>query len=374
MALFDNLANVPNSFKQFCQSKNVVYSDEVRRDMLAAALSSQLVLLAGPSGTGKSTGAAVLADFFTVPPAHRAMDVRPLWTGPDGLVGYYSPLTLGYEEADGLQPLLDVSNSAADAVPFIVLEEANLSPMEVYLGNVITSLSGLGKKEVRWQLHRQSDPITLHGVDLPAVVALYPYPRFLATINVDSTADAPSPKVCGRGLTLLLEAPTVEQAVASTAAITPPVAAAPTPAQNPPGFGLAGDPRAAWYAVATAQEQASITGPLESFCDHLAGDLGANYVSPRDLQRCAMFMSWHVGLAVHDVGFTTLANAARDAAELALLHVVLPGLGSGQFGQAVQSLNQHATPGGLLAQRLERVLTSTKGIYGAPPDFWAALS
>ena len=41
---------------------------------------------------------------------------------------------------------------------------------------------------------------------------------------------------------------------------------------------------------------------------------------------------------------------------------------------AVNSLKKHAAPGGILERRLDRVLSSTKGIYGAPPDFWAALA
>jgi hypothetical protein len=117
-----------------------------------------------------------------------------------------------------------------------------------------------------------------------------------------------------------------------------------------------------------------LTGALESLCEKLKDDLEDNYVSPRDVQRCLTFMAWHVAIAEHEPGFTTVADAATEAAELALLHAVLPGLGSGQFSTAVNSLKRHATAGGILDRRLDRVLSSTKGIYGAPPDFWAALA
>lgn len=367
MPIVDNLATIPEAFTAFCSTRGIVYERQVRRDMLAAVLSSQLVLLAGPSGTGKSTGARVLAEFFSPPAAVRAADIRPLWSGPDGLVGYLNGITNHYEPADGLRLLQDLAASGESLVPFLILEEANLSPMEVYLGTVITSLSSLATKEVRWRLHWA---LGAPPTGVPAECVLTPYPRFLATINVDSTADAPSAKVCGRGMTLLLEAPSVDLAIDSTQAIN----ATATPLPAPPGAAVLGDPRNAWTAFEAAGETAVLTGALTQLCEALKDDLGANYVSPRDIQRCVLFMAWHVGLAEHDTGFTTIEAAAADAAELALLHVVLPGLGSGQFNVAVTSLEGRADPGGLLKARLARVLSSTKGIYGAPPDFWAALS
>lgn len=371
MTIVNDVAGLPEAFANFCATRGIVYEPVVRRDMLASTLASQLVLLAGPSGTGKSTGARVLSEFFTPAGAIRTIDVRPLWTGPENLVGYFSALTETYDEVDGLQPLLALGASPATSVPFMIIEEANLSPMEVYLGNIVTSLSGLRSMEVEFRLHwRHQNPPTVREVDLPLTVSLKPFPRFMATINVDSTADAPSAKVCGRGITLLLEAPSVALAASSTQAIAAPEV---TPAA-PPGAAVMSDPRGAWFAFVAAHNEPALVGALGTLCEKLKDDLGANYVSPRDMQRCVMFMAWHVGLAEHEADFTTLEAAAVEAAELALLHVALPGFGSGQFGMAVQSLKKHALAGGLLDQRLDRVLTSTKGIYGAPPDFWAALS
>jgi hypothetical protein len=192
----------------------------------------------------------------------------------------------------------------------------------------------------------------------------------MATINVDSTAGAPSAKVCGRGLTVLLEPPSVALALSSTKAIAAPV----IPPATPPGGAIIADPRNAWYSFIAAGSESVLTGAIETLCDKLKDDLGDNYVSPRDMQRCLTFMAWHVALAEHEPGFTTAADAAVEAAELALLHAVLPGLGSGQFSAAVNSLKKHATVGGILDRRLDRVLSSTKGIYGAPPDFWTALA
>jgi hypothetical protein len=237
----------------------------------------------------------------------------------------------------------------------------------VYLGSVVTALSGLVAESVTWGLHLAGG-----GKDTklpPAEVVLAPYPRFMATINVDSTASAPSPKVCGRALTVLLEPPNVDLACTSTKAIT----ATGRDSDPPHDASMLDDPRAAWAALVAGGQTAVVVEPIRTLCSVLEDELQANVVSPRDLQRAVMFMAWYVGLAEHEDD-VDIEVARVDAAELALLHAVLPGLGSGHFEAAVKALQQHARGGGLLASRLDRVLTSATGVYGVPPDFWSALS
>lgn len=370
MPIADDLAGIPDAFRAFCDARGIVYETAVRRDLLASTFASQLVLVAGPSGTGKSTSARVLAEFFTAADSIGILDVRPLWTGPENLLGYYSKLTQGFDEAEGLERFLRVPKGTGPT-PFLILEEANLSAMETYFGNVLSALSRLSRRTVEWRLHYIVGGVSTYAKTLiPPTVALEPFPRFFGTINVDSTAGAPSAKVCGRGLTVLLEAPDIDLTLQSTSAIGAPA----IKVVQPPGAGVLGDPSAAWYSMMAGQHTGILTRPIALLCELLENDLGSNCVSPRDMQRCVMFMAWHVALAEHDNDFVSMDAAATDAAELALLHVVLPGLGSGQFGVAVESLRTHATSGGLLDRRLNRVLASTKGIYGAPPDFWAALS
>lgn len=370
--LVNEVAGLADAFRSLCQDHGVVYEPAVRRDMLAATLSSQLVLFAGPSGTGKSTAARMLARFFTTEFRTRTVEVRPLWSGPEGLTGYYSRLTSTYDETPSLRPLVELGTATGGGVPFLILEEANLSPMEVYLGNVVTGLSGLAAEKIPWRLHWQSSPLLVEGMSspLPPEFILEPFPRFLGTINVDSTAGAPSAKVCGRALVVLLEPPSTTLAISSIGAMQ-------QPASNQALAAVAvkniGAPSAAWWAFVAKESHTLLTDALGSLCAALEADLGAGHVSPREVQRSVMFMAWHVAIAEHDADFVSPPTAAREAAELAVLHVVLPGLGPSQFGAAVESLRTHATPGGILADRLARI-SSTKGLYGAPADFWAALS
>lgn len=364
----DQLKDTAESFKDFCSARGIVFEQAVRRDLLASALGSQLVLFAGPSGTGKSTAARLLAEYFTTPTSIASVDVRPMWVGADGPFGFHSKISSAYEVGPSTEALVQLAK--ANAVPFLILEEANLSPMEVYVGNVVSQLSGLTANQVRFQLHSHGSDLSTSAGSVPPLVAVGPWPRVMATINVDSTASAPSPKVCGRGLTVLLEPPSFEIAKASAKAIG---ASAPPPPTAVGGPSI-GDPRAAWYAALTAKAETVLFDSLDGLCSALESDLGANYVSPRDVQRALLFMAWYVAIAEHDSDFKDLKRASDDAAELALLHAVLPGLGSGQFGPAAESLRKQATADGLLSQRLDKVLLAGKGLYGVPPDYWASLS
>ncbi len=366
----NNLSGVPEQFRQLCDSWGVVYEADVRRDLLAATLATQLLLFAGPSGTGKSTAAKLLAEYFSSPDRTTTFDVRPLWLGPESLVGYWSSLSDSYRSTPSLGQLLMSAESVSKRTPFVVLEEANLTSIEIYGGEILTALSGTGSGTVAWNLHSETKHVVSQGMTVPHSLALGEWPRFCATINVDSTAGAPSPKVCGRGLTVLLDPPSLDLALKSVGALGN---ASKMRVEAPEG--LLGDPAAAWYALAAGGMTDWVMAPLRTLCDHLETGIGANYVSPRDVQRSVLFMSWYLAIYEHETDdYPGEEAAATEAAELALLHAVLPGLSAGHFEKALKALMTHAQPGGALMRRVDRVNAMTSGIYGAQPDFWSALS
>src|SRR3954452_6677605 len=96
-------------------------------DALASFVSSQFVLLAGPSGTGKSSLSRALADFFTDRSA--VVDSEPGLVRPQDLAGYASGLT-GTEEfvATPATDALKRLHGTGQHPPVLVVEEANVSP------------------------------------------------------------------------------------------------------------------------------------------------------------------------------------------------------------------------------------------------------
>lgn len=363
----DELAGVPQAFAQHLASRGISYDDSTQVDLLASALGSQFLLFAGPSGTGKSTAARMLAKFFVHSNRHSVVDVRPGWVSTEDLVGQYSNFSSSYLSTPALANVATLHSGDSPEPPMITLEEANLSAIEAYAGPLISAASAIAWPALEWPLH---------DADLdtpPPSLKLAPWPRFFGTVNIDSSAAAPAPKVTGRACVVLLEPPTVSDLAGSTDAITN----TSIEPDAPLGLGLLGDPRAAWAARLTEGSQQELVGSLEPYIVTLAESAGrsANIVSPRDLQRCLLYMAWFTALAqsANQSGMSVSADAA-SAAENALLHFVLPGLSSEQFGRALPAVRDIAMPDGYLQDRLNRLTEGSEGFFGVPPDFWASLS
>ena len=134
----DQLMGVPQTFRDFLGQRGLVYDPATQVDLLASTLGSQFLLFAGPSGTGKSTAARVLSDFFALPSRQAVLDARPAWTGSEDLVGQYSVFTSTYAPGPGAARLRALNGGpGTGGTPFVTVEEANLSPMEAYLGPVV---------------------------------------------------------------------------------------------------------------------------------------------------------------------------------------------------------------------------------------------
>ena len=91
-AELDGLDKLPRRFVDHAKRAGVVVGLSDATDLLAAVLSSQFVLFAGPSGTGKSTLARQLQSFFADSDKARTVDARRQWLSPEDLAGYYSVL------------------------------------------------------------------------------------------------------------------------------------------------------------------------------------------------------------------------------------------------------------------------------------------
>lgn len=166
--------------------------DDKITDLLACSLSSQLLLFAGPSGSGKSFAGKLLANLFQkhlgIPPA--SLNVRMGWLGPEE-VGGYPPIVPEDPEAWIPGPL---TGSLDVGIGFLIVEEANLSKIEGYLNPVIHGLSETAVQEIEWMPWM-----------MPGHKHFRHYPRVVATINVDENSDSPSRKVLARAGVVVFE-------------------------------------------------------------------------------------------------------------------------------------------------------------------------
>lgn len=204
---------------------------EVRR--FHAALNfldhKHFVILSGLSGTGKTQLALKYARAVHGLTSDTAADplifecpVRPEWTDPSGLTGYYDVLTNRYVVPTFLEAVL-VATAHRNSPVFVVLDEMNLARVEYYLSDVLSAIESRGAL----QLH--SNNVPLEGTTGTSVRAEIPLPHnlfIIGTINVDETTNPVSDKVLDRASVIEMSAVDVPGFLGSLEARYPELAAA----------------------------------------------------------------------------------------------------------------------------------------------------
>lgn len=175
---------------------------EVRRFHAALNFLRQkhFVILSGLSGTGKTQLALKYARavhgvgdngkdplLFTCP-------VRPEWTDPTGLTGYYDVLSNKYIVPTFLEAVL-VATAHNRSPVFVVLDEMNLARVEYYFSDVLSCI------ETCNDLSLHSNSVPLEGTTGTSIRAELPFPEnlfIIGTVNVDETTTPISNKVLDR--------------------------------------------------------------------------------------------------------------------------------------------------------------------------------
>ncbi|WP_407353493.1 McrB family protein [Luteimonas sp. R10] len=221
-----------NEIESAIESLGGHYPDgEVRR--FHAALNfldhKHFVILSGLSGTGKTQLALKYARAVHGLTSNTAPDpllfecpVRPEWTDPTGLTGYYDVLTNRYVVPTFLEAVL-VATAHRESPVFVILDEMNLARVEYYLSDVLSSIESGGAL----QLH--SNGVPLEGTTGASVRAEIPLPSnlyIIGTINVDETTNPVSDKVLDRASVIDMSTVDVAGFLASLAARHPELQAA----------------------------------------------------------------------------------------------------------------------------------------------------
>src|SRR5699024_8783804 len=71
-------------------AKGLKYERDTLRKFYFALKTNQLVVLSGPSGTGKTSLVSAFADLTSSPV--KVIPVQPSWTDKQDLLGYYNPV------------------------------------------------------------------------------------------------------------------------------------------------------------------------------------------------------------------------------------------------------------------------------------------
>lgn len=235
----------------------MLFTQAQLRDFLALLRTHDVIVLAGDSGAGKTSLVRTVAE--SISGRCTVIPVKPNWTGPEDLLGYYNPIERSYQPTPFLLAL-QAAQAEPDVLHFICLDEMNLARVEHYfadflslletrkgspqiplytsdeerhvvmenrlflsieaevrsrlgLADVVTLEDMLKNEEVNALLHRLGgfkdvESVLLHHTRLrrslaavtrtPTALHLPPNVRIIGTVNIDETTHYLSPKVLDR--------------------------------------------------------------------------------------------------------------------------------------------------------------------------------
>jgi MoxR-like ATPase len=196
------------------RSSGLVFTDSVIERYHLSLKSKRIVILAGVSGTGKTSLAQAYA--HSVGAQFKRVAVAPNWTTNEDLLGAYNLLEKRYVDTQFTSFLRDAEASYRKAVatgvtptPYhILLDEMNLARVEYYFAEVLSAMEVKTKNDAR-------------SIDLRegGMIELTPNLSLIGTINVDETTQGFSDKVLDRAQ--VIEIPVNAEMISSRLEGTP---------------------------------------------------------------------------------------------------------------------------------------------------------
>jgi energy-coupling factor transporter ATP-binding protein EcfA2 len=227
---------------------NLQYERDVIECFVGGLMTNQLIILHGPSGTGKSS---LVSNFANIMANAKTLTVRvqSSWTDKQDLLGFLNPIDYQYISTPFLDALVEAKGNPG-SLYLICLDEMNLAHVEYYFAEflsareekppnvtlyskhfqklamdiiqsyIFTNESGLPILDVERMklLNNESDRIRLQNCyDLcyryTADFLIPNNVRFIGTMNLDLTVKSLSPKIIDRSLVIEIDYPADEEAL-----------------------------------------------------------------------------------------------------------------------------------------------------------------
>jgi hypothetical protein len=192
----NNLEHLVAYLQNCIAARGLYYDTPTLRSFLAGMGMSQLHLIQGISGTGKSSLPLEVANAFGV--ECRTIEVQAAWRERQDLLGYFNPFEHRYEETDFLTALYLAGSPKHSGSPFFVmLDEMNLSHPEQYLADVLSAMERPSNNRYL-RLMNQVSPLAPEQLRSGMELALPPNVWIIGTANHDETTVSFAPKTYDR--------------------------------------------------------------------------------------------------------------------------------------------------------------------------------
>lgn len=190
-----------DDFRNYASYKhNLYYNISDIRSFVSGMAVSQILILQGMSGTGKTSLAHAMGSFLEN--TSTVIPVQPMWKERTDLLGYYNEFTKRFNETLLLEKMYEANYS--EDIYITVLDEMNIARVEYYFAEFL-SLLELPDPDERyidvvsdiWT----SDPLQLRNGRLKLPYNMW----FIGTANNDDSTFAISDKVYDRAMVLNLD-------------------------------------------------------------------------------------------------------------------------------------------------------------------------
>ncbi|WP_394877501.1 McrB family protein [Mammaliicoccus lentus] len=201
-------------FFKVLKNEKLIYREKDILNFHTAMKSSNLVILSGMSGTGKSKLVKAYAEALNLKDGFKFIPVSPSWTDDSDIIGYADTLNMIYRPDDyGLIETLLNAKEEPSKLHIICFDEMNLARIEHYFSQFLSLLESdvenrklrLYNKELGGKLYNSSK----YKYEIPIGKNVY----FVGTANVDDTTYHFSNKVLDRANLITLKVMPFEELV-----------------------------------------------------------------------------------------------------------------------------------------------------------------
>ena len=213
--MFDEDEFITN-VQQNAQSMHLFYREKDLKNFHVAIKSSSLVILAGPSGIGKTKLPLIYANTLGLDVGRSTVlfvPISPSYLEPEDVLGYIKPLQnndKGYnsefiESQTGLVSFLIDAQEHKDKIHLVIFDEMNLSQIEHWFAPFISLLEQDLDSRL---LHLYSNNLSLiNGDKFPSTINIGENVFFVGTVNIDETTKHISDRLLDRAIVINLAAP-----------------------------------------------------------------------------------------------------------------------------------------------------------------------
>lgn len=138
----NSVNNLINHIQAYLYNKGIIYDKELLMDFYALLQTNDFIVLAGDSGTGKTSLVKYFAD--AIGGVSKIIPVKPNWTGSEDLLGYYNPIEKRFLSTEFTEAIGEAIENP-DIPYFICLDEMNLARVEYYFADFLSLLEERSK-------------------------------------------------------------------------------------------------------------------------------------------------------------------------------------------------------------------------------------